>query len=155
MLKSLLFATALAAAAALQPIRPAVAAELPQRIATRGALIAAIVPNYPPLELRDPATGALAGFDVELGEAIAKTMGVRMQWQETNFEQMLAAVQTGRVDIIISGMSDLKTRQDTASFVDYLRSGSQFFILASRAAEFPNALALCGKAWAPAAELHW
>jgi polar amino acid transport system substrate-binding protein len=121
------------------------AADLPAKIAQRGTIIAAIVPNYPPLDLRDPATGKLTGFDVEFGEAIAQKLGVRMVWQETNFEEMIAAVKTGRVDIIISGMSDLKSREDTATFVDYLRSGSQFFTQAARAKEFPEPMALCGK----------
>ena len=121
------------------------AAELPARIKSRGTIISAIVPNYPPLDLRDPKTNELTGFDVELGNALAAKLGVKMQWQETSFDQMLASVRTGRVDIILSGMSDLKTRQDTATFIDYLRSGSQFFTQADRAAEFKSPEALCGK----------
>jgi polar amino acid transport system substrate-binding protein len=122
------------------------AAELPARIKSRGTIVAAIVPNYPPLDLRDPRTNELTGFDVELGNALAARLGVKMQWQETSFDQMLASVRTGRVDIILSGMSDLKTRQDTATFIDYLRSGSQFFTQANRADEFKTPEALCGKA---------
>lgn len=136
----------LALAAALLATTVSVqAAELPSRITSRGAIIAAVVPNYPPLEMRDPKTNELTGFDIELGNALAAKLGVRMQWQETNFEQMLTSVRTGRVDIVLSGMSDLASRQETATFVDYLRSGSQFFTQASRAAEFPNPQALCGK----------
>jgi polar amino acid transport system substrate-binding protein len=124
---------------------PAWAAELPAPIKARGTLIAAIVPNYPPLDLRDPATNELTGLDVDLGNAIAAKLGVKMQWQETSFEQMVSAVDTGRVDIILSGMTDLASRHDKVSFVDYLRSGPQFFVQASRASEFPDMLALCGK----------
>jgi polar amino acid transport system substrate-binding protein len=141
MKKALMLSVALLATAAA-----AQAAELPARIKSRGAIIAAIVPNYPPLEMRDPTTNELTGFDVEMGNALAAKLGVKMQWQETSFDQMLASVRTGRVDIILSGMSDLKTRQDTATFVDYLRSGSQFFTQASRAGEFKVPEALCGKA---------
>jgi len=135
----------LGALAVLSAVGMAGAAELPAAIRTRGAIVAAIVPNYPPLEMRDPASNKLTGFDVELGEALAKSLGVKMEWQETSFDQMLASVRTGRVDIILSGMSDLATRQDTATFVDYLRSGSQFFTQASRAAEFSSPDRLCGK----------
>jgi polar amino acid transport system substrate-binding protein len=125
---------------------PAKAATLPDRVTARGSLIFGIVPNYPPMEFRDPASNALVGFDVDLGEALAGKLGVKAQWQETAFEQMLPAVATGRVDAILSGMSDLASRHDAASFVDYLRSGPQFFSLASRAAEFADVQALCGKA---------
>jgi polar amino acid transport system substrate-binding protein len=124
---------------------PAWAAELPAAIKARGTIIAAIVPNYPPLDLRDPATNELTGLDVDLGNAIAAKLGVKLQWQETSFEQMVSAVDTGRVDIIMSGMTDLASRHDKVSFVDYLRSGPQFFVQASRAKEFPDMLALCGK----------
>ncbi len=141
MFRTLLLASALLATA----VCAAPAAELPPAIAQRGTIVAAIVPNYPPLDLRDPASGQLTGFDVELGNAIAAKLGLKMQWQETSFEQMLAAVKTGRVDIILSGMSDLKSREDTADFVDYLQSGSQMFTQASRAKEFATAEALCGK----------
>ncbi|OYX82988.1 MAG: ABC transporter substrate-binding protein [Azorhizobium sp. 35-67-5] len=121
------------------------AAELPADIKARGTLIAAIVPNYPPLEMKDPATGALTGFDVALGQALAAKLGLKMQWQETSFEAMLSSLKTGRVDIILSGMSDLPARRDGASFIDYLRSGTQFFTQASSAPEFPTRDTLCGR----------
>jgi len=127
------------------PAGIAAAADLPPAIAARGSLIVAIVPNYPPMEFRDPATNALTGFDVDLGQAIAHKLGVTLDWQETSFDQMMAALATGRVDAILSGMSDLATRHDTASFVDYLSGGPQFFIQASRAGELKTMTALCGK----------
>ncbi|CEJ13047.1 ABC transporter arginine-binding protein 1 precursor [bacterium YEK0313] len=136
---------AIMAGLAAAPAGPAAAAELPAAITARGTLIAAIVPNYPPLDLKDPATNELTGFDVELGAAIAAKLGLRIQWQETSFEQMVSAVGTGRVDVVISGMSDLPNRRGTVSFVDYLRSGPQFFVRAARAAEFPDMASLCGK----------
>jgi polar amino acid transport system substrate-binding protein len=123
----------------------ATAAGLPDRIVARGSLIVAVTPNYPPLEFRDPATNALTGFDVELGNALAQKFGVKIEWQETAFEQMIPALTTGRVDAIMSGMSDLASRHAAASFVDYLRSGPQFFTQASRAGEFSDMQALCGK----------
>ncbi len=124
---------------------PATAAGLPDAVASRGSLAVAVVPNYPPMEFRDPATDALAGFDVELGEALARKLGLRIAWQETSFEQMMPAIATGRVDAILSGMTDLATRHEAASFVDYLRSGPQFFVQQSRASGLPDLAALCGK----------
>jgi polar amino acid transport system substrate-binding protein len=127
------------------PTTLAMAADLPPAIAARGSLVVAIVPNYPPMEFRDAATNALTGFDIDLGNAIAHKLGIKIDWQETSFDQMMPALSTGRVDAILSGMSDLATRHDTASFVDYLRSGPQFFIQASRARDFKTIAALCGK----------
>ena len=126
------------------PAALASAQELPEAIRKNGLKIA-IVPNYPPLDFKDPATGELTGFDVELGEALGKKLGVKIVWQQTSFDQMMPAIATGRVDAILSGMTDLATRHETASFVDYMRSGPQFFVRASRGAEFADMKALCGK----------
>lgn len=127
------------------PATLAAAADLPPEIAKRGSMTVAIIPNYPPLEFRDPATNALTGFDVALGDAIAAKLGIKFAWQETSFDQMMPSLASGRVDAIMSGMTDLATRHDTASFVDYLRSGPQFFVQASQAASFKDMQALCGK----------
>jgi polar amino acid transport system substrate-binding protein len=136
----------LLAALALVAAIPAQAATLPDAIAKKGTIIAAVIPNYPPLELRGPASGDLTGFDVELGNAIAARIGTKITWQETSFEQMLPSLATGRIDIVLSGMTDLSTRHEASSFVDYMKTGPQFFVRAARAAEFPTMASLCGKA---------
>lgn len=121
------------------------AAELPAEIAKRGSLKVAVVPNYPPMEFRDPATNALSGFDVELGEAIGRKLGVKIEWTETSFAEFMPSISTGRVDAILSGFTDYASRHEVATFVDYLRSGPQFFVQASRKAEFKDTTSLCGK----------
>lgn len=121
------------------------AVDLPDTIKSSKTITVGVVPNYPPLEMKDLKTGELTGFDIELGNAIGKKLGVEMKWQETSFEQFLSSIKTGRVDMIISGFSDLPVRQETATFVDYVRSGVQFFTQASRAGEFKTQAALCGK----------
>ena len=122
----------------------ALAAELPAEIKQNGLKIA-VVPNYPPMEFKDPASSTLTGFDVDLGEALGKRLGVKIAWQETSFDQLMPGITTQRFDAILSGMTDMKSRQDAACFVDYLRSGPRFFVQTSRAAEFKEPSALCGK----------
>jgi len=116
-----------------------------QSAALKNPIVAAIVPNYPPFEFKDPATDKLTGFDVDLGEALAAKMGVKMQWEETSFDQMLSAVATKRVDIILSGMTDIPARRDSVSFVDYITTGPQFYTLKAQAGAFPQMESLCGK----------
>ncbi|WP_316233978.1 ABC transporter substrate-binding protein [Bradyrhizobium sp. SZCCHNR1098] len=139
-LKSIMLAGFMSAAVA----GAALAAELPAEIKQSGLRIA-VVPNYPPMEFKDPATATLTGFDVELGEALAKKLGVKAVWQETSFDQLMPGLATQRFDIILTGMTDYKSRQDIATFLDYLRSGPRFFVQASRAAELKEPAALCGK----------
>ncbi|WP_426613513.1 ABC transporter substrate-binding protein [Bradyrhizobium sp. McL0616] len=121
------------------------AIELPAEIAKRGSIKIALVPNYPPMEFRDPATNALSGFDIDLGDAIGRKLGIKIEWQETSFDQFMPSIATGRVDAILSGFTDYASRHETATFVDYLKSGPNFFVQQSRAAEFKDLASLCGK----------
>jgi polar amino acid transport system substrate-binding protein len=118
---------------------------LPDAIAKSKVIKVAVNSIYPPMEYKDPESGDLVGFDIDLGNAIAKQLGVKLDWQESAFEQLLPSLATGRVDMILSGLSDVPGRRDTADFLDYLNSGAQFYILASRANEIKQATDLCGK----------
>jgi len=111
----------------------------------KSTLVAAIVPNYPPFEYKDPATDNLMGFDVDLGEALAAKLGVKLEWQETSFDQMMSALTTKRVDVILSGMTDLPARRESVNFLDYITTGPQFYTVKARAGEFASTDALCGK----------
>jgi polar amino acid transport system substrate-binding protein len=129
--------------AAVVAIAPPMA--MAQTRAKGAPITAAVVANYPPLEFKDPATAKLTGFDVDLGEALAARLGTTIKWEETSFDQMLSSLATGRVDIILSGMTDLPARRDAVRFIDYLKTGPQFFVMKERAAEFAGMVALCGK----------
>ncbi|WFU44617.1 ABC transporter substrate-binding protein [Bradyrhizobium sp. CB82] len=122
-----------------------VAAELPERIKAAGKVIVATQPVYPPMEYKDPGTGELKGADIDLGRALAKQLGVEVVWTETAFEQMISAVTTGRVDVIHSGMADTPKRRESLDFVDYMKSGPQFYSVVSRKNEFKTPVDLCGK----------
>jgi len=108
--------TMLVAALALAAAAPALAQSVPARIKDAGKIVIATNPNYAPITFKDPATNTLMGFDIDLGTAIAKELGVKIEWQEIAFAQMLPSLQTGRVDTVLAGMSDLPTRRDVADF---------------------------------------
>jgi polar amino acid transport system substrate-binding protein len=118
------------------------AADLPDRIRQTGSFNLAINSTYAPMEFHDPATNELKGLDVDLGEAIARRLGVRITWTDVAFEQLVPALATGRSDFILSGFSDRASRRETMDFVDYLGTGPQFFTLDGSAAKVPADL--CG-----------
>jgi len=122
----------------------AVAAELPAGIKEKGEIVVAIMPNYPPMDFKDPATNKLTGLDYDLGNALAERLGIKIKWQETGFEQMINALTTDRVDIVLSGMTDTAERQASVTFVDYFTSGPQFYTLQKNTAT-NEIIDLCGK----------
>jgi len=133
----------------------AAAQDVPDRIKKSGKLVAATQPNYAPISYKDPATNQLMGFDIELGEAIAKELGLKIEWQETAFAQMISSLVTGRVDIVMAGMSDLPGRREQVDFVDYLKSGAQFYTSQANGATIKTPVDLCGKKVGASRSTNW
>lgn len=130
--------------ASLSAVVPATAQSLPERISKTKVIKVAVNQVYPPMEFKDPATGKFVGFDVDLGDALAKELGVTIEWQEATFEQLMPSLTTGRVDMILSGLYDRPARREVADFINYMNSGVQFYTQASRA-DITGARDLCGK----------
>jgi polar amino acid transport system substrate-binding protein len=86
----------LASVLALGLAYPSAAAELPERIKKAGKITVATMPNYAPITFKDPATNKLTGFDIDLGEALAKELGVGIEWQEIAFAQMIPSPRSRR-----------------------------------------------------------
>jgi len=121
----------------------ATAAGLPDSIKQAGVLHLSVNATYAPMEYHDPASNQLMGLDVELGEALAKKLGVKVEWTDVAFAELIPSLATGRTDFIISGLSDRAARRETMDFIDYLKTGAQFFVMADSTAQAPADL--CGK----------
>lgn len=119
-------------------------ADVPASLKEKGQITAAIVPNYPPMDFKDTSTNTLTGLDVDLGNALAERLGVKIIWQETAFEQMVSGLVTKRFDIILSGMTDTAERQKSVTFIDYFASGPQLYTL-TKNTELNELTDLCGK----------
>jgi polar amino acid transport system substrate-binding protein len=128
------------AAMAAPPLR---AGELPEAIQKSKVLHLSINATYPPIDFKDPDTGKLVGFDVDLADALAAKLGLTIEWTDVPFAQLIPSLTTGRTDFIWSGISDLPARRETMDFIDYLKTGPQFYTLSTSPYEKPEDL--CGK----------
>lgn len=117
---------------------------LPEHIAKSGTVRAALDVPYVPMEYRDPDSGELVGFDVELAKAMADILGVKIEYQEGAFETLTPALQSKRVDMIMSGFYDRPARREYFDFINYLAAGGQFFTLQS-SESLKEPADLCGK----------
>ncbi|MEU9796614.1 ABC transporter substrate-binding protein [Streptomyces sparsogenes] len=118
---------------------------LPAAVAQSGTLRVGMSPDFPPMEYVDEKTKKVVGVDVELVNALAKQLGVKVQIIQQSFDQLLNSVQTGRVDLVMSGLSDTAERQKTVDFVDYFGSQGRFYTLQSNAAKYTQPSAACGR----------
>ncbi len=116
---------------------------LPERIGQSKKVRIAVNAGFPPMEMRDPKTNELIGFDIDFGNAIASELGLKTEWVDGAFEQMIPALISRRVDLVMSGISDLPERRNTADFIDYLKSGTQIYAMTNGPLSVPSDL--CGR----------
>ncbi|MGY3078134.1 polar amino acid transport system substrate-binding protein [Bradyrhizobium sp. LM6.10] len=103
--------------------------------------------TYPPFEFKDESSGKLAGFNIDVLEAMAKKIGAEVSWTETSYALMIsfAPLNTKRADVLLGTMGDTPERRAKANFLDYVYSNQILYTLSTRAEGFANLEALCGK----------
>ena len=85
------------------------------KIQQRGTLIIATEGNWSPWTYHDE-NDVLTGLDVEIGTLIAHGIGVEPEFQETDWDAILAGVDSGRFDIACNGVGYTEARAEKYSF---------------------------------------
>lgn len=101
----------------------AIANTVPEPIKSSGKLIVGTDPSYPPNEFKDPA-GQIIGFDVDLMNAIAATLGLTPEYRASLFDKIIPSVQGGNYNLGMSSFTDSKKREEQVDFVTYFNAGS-------------------------------
>lgn len=84
----------------------------------------ALEASFAPFEYRDSKTGQLSGFDVDLIKAIGEVAGFDVDFKEMGFDGIVGAVQSGSVDLAISGITIDADRLKSVNFsLPYCQSG--------------------------------
>lgn len=103
----------------------ALAAQLPAKVKNAGVLVVGVNVPYAPNEFKD-SSGTIVGFDVDLVNAIAATLGVRAEYKESDFAKIIPSIQQGTYDIGMSSFTDSKEREQQVDFVTYFSAGTQW-----------------------------
>ncbi|HBP25323.1 MAG TPA: amino acid ABC transporter substrate-binding protein [Oribacterium sp.] len=98
---------------------------------TEGKLTIATSPDFAPYEFYhiNNGTPELSGFDVALGKRIADDLGLEAQFVPMDFDGILMELQSGNVDLGISGFSPSPERAETFDFSDLYYMGGQSFVI--------------------------
>ena len=86
------------------------------RIQAKGTLTIAMEGNWSPWTYHETPGSPLTGFDVEVGELIAKGLGVTADFQEVPWESILAGVEGGRFDLAVNGVGYTAERAEKYNF---------------------------------------
>lgn len=100
--------------------------------------------DHPPLEYLDPDTGDLTGFDIELTQAVADDLGLKIDWREMEFGLLPSSLMRGEIDLAIAGIVDTAARQRSLTFIDYLHDELQFFTTSDRSSGDEDIVDVCG-----------
>ena len=116
----------------------ALAQQVDSKISSDGKLVVGTDPTYEPSEFKQ--NGKIVGFDVDLGDAVAKKLGLTAQFEESKFDAILPALGS-RYEIGMSSFTDNPAREKVVDFVTYFSAGTQW---ASKDPNF-NPDNACGK----------
>ena len=79
--------------------------------------------NYPPFESYE--NNVLVGLDIDLIKELGKRIGKKVIIKDMAFDALLVALQTGKIDVAISGMSITEERKKSVNFTQgYFTSSS-------------------------------
>ena len=80
--------------------------------------------DFAPFEFQDADGKDYQGFDMDLIRAVGKEMGYKVEIQNLNFDGLIPSLETGNVDLVVSGMSINDERKAKVLFSEpYYKSG--------------------------------
>lgn len=133
--RSLIALCALGAIAAA----PAWADKLPD---LKGRTIVAVTENaYPPLNFKDPKTGASIGWEYDVFNEIAKRLNAKVDWRLTSWDTMIEAVRKGQFDVGMDGITIKADRKKQVDFSDAYMVSEQYMMVRADEKRFADAKA--------------
>lgn len=93
-----------------------------------GKLIMSTNAAFPPYEMTTDS-GEFEGIDVETAQAIADKLGLELQIDDMDFDAALLAVQQGKSDMVMAGVTVTDERQNVMDFTDSYATGIQSIIV--------------------------
>jgi polar amino acid transport system substrate-binding protein len=97
---------------------------LPKAIRDSGVLRVGSQQTYPPIEFRDPKSNEMVGVSTELLTEVAKRLGLKLQWVQSDYGALITGAKADRFDLASGGISDQPEREKELDFVNYLLTGT-------------------------------
>lgn len=113
--------------------------DLLSSIKSSGKLVVGTASGYPPYEFVDVTSSSqdVIGIDIELAQAIADELGVKLEVQDMNFSSLLSSLPAHKIDLAIAGINPTDERKKTLDFSDtYLTAENKIIINKSDADKY-------------------
>ncbi len=122
------------AALAVTPFEISSGSQLTE-IIKRGKLVVGMELKFKPFEYTDEK-GQPMGLDVDIARQVAKDLGVELEIKDMEWIGLIPALQGGKIDLIISGLTGTPERSKSVTFTDpYFTTGLCPLLSSKRAAD--------------------
>ncbi|AOJ65071.1 ABC transporter substrate-binding protein [Burkholderia ubonensis] len=104
----------------------------------------AVDPTYPPLEYKLP-DGTLAGFGIDITNALCAELRARCVWVESSFDGMIPGLLARKFDVIASSMTITPKRMQQIAFTNRISNAPARLVARKGSPLLPSAESLKGK----------
>lgn len=98
-----------------------------EKVEEKKTLVMATNAEFPPYEYREG--DEIVGIDAEIAKAIAEKLGMELKIEDMAFDSIIPAVQSGKADIGVAGMTVTDERKESVDFTDSYATGVQAIIV--------------------------
>ena len=97
---------------------------------SNGTLIMATNAEFEPYEFK--VGDQVVGIDAEMAQAVADILGMELKIEDMDFNAILAAIETGKADIGVAGLSVTPDRLESVDFTDPYTTATQVIIVRAK-----------------------
>ena len=103
------------------------------KIKANGKLVVGTAPGYPPFEFVVDKSGKsqVVGADIDLAKKIADEIGVKLEIKAMDFDALIMALQSSKVDMVITSMTPTEERKKSVDFSDVYFEGTNSILVNS------------------------
>lgn len=117
---------------------------LPEEIRNAGVIRVGATAQFPPFAYQDPESGELSGYEPALMDELADRLGIDVDYTTFEFQGLIPAIQSERIHVAASGLTDTAERQEVAIFVSNLIGRNGAIFPAEMENEYERFNDLCG-----------
>ena len=118
---------------------------LPAGILARGSVRVGGGDPYPPASFFAPDGRTIVGFEPDLAAALGRVLGVRFEFVNVDFTDLLPQLNSHKIDVAMASMTDNAEREQRADFVNYFQAGTSIIVQRGNPQGISALKDLCGK----------
>lgn len=104
----------------------AAAEKVPQAIKDKGTITIGTDASYAPSEFLAADGKTVQGFDVDLFNAVAKKLDLKVSWSPAKFDSIITGVKGNKYDVGVSSFTVNPERMGEANMISYFNAGTQW-----------------------------